>query len=44
MILLKLQYREIWSILLVGVYHFYLPIIHLFKKQKQKKQNAAILI
>ena len=43
MILLKLQYREIWSILLVGVYHFYLPIIHLFKKQK-KKRNAAILI
>ena len=34
MILLKLQYREIWPFLIVEIYHFYISLINLFNKMK----------
>ena len=33
-ILLKWHYNEIWPFLIVDIYHFYLSLIHLFKKLK----------
>ena len=34
MILLKWQYSNFWSLLIVDIYHFWLSFIHLFKKMK----------
>ena len=34
MILSKWQYSKIWSFLIADIYHFYLSLIHLFKKMK----------
>ena len=34
MILLKWRYSKIWPFLIVDIYHFYLHLIHLFKKIK----------
>ena len=34
MILLKWQYSEIWSFLIVDIWHFEMSCIHLFKKMK----------
>ena len=34
MILLKQHYSEIWPFLIVDIYHFYMSLIHVFKKNE----------
>ena len=43
MILLKRQYNEIWSFLIVDINHFQFDLVHLFKKTKQESWHNCLL-